>query len=94
MIYINHNGTHKITNFVYLHSIMQYGIILGSNSSYSKKSHPYKRTVRNMVHTKHTNTNRGLFMRYEILPLPCEYIFSLINSVKIPNNTSSKISCM
>jgi hypothetical protein len=36
-----------------------------------------------MVHAKHINTHRDLFRRSEILPLPCEYIFSLITSVKI-----------
>jgi hypothetical protein len=40
MVYISNTSTLKITYFVYLHSIMQYGIVLGGNSSYSKKKSP------------------------------------------------------
>jgi len=81
MIYISNSGTLQITYFAYLHFIMQYGIIQGRNSSYSnKKVTLQNRTVRIMVHVKHTNTHRGLF-RSEILLLPCDLIFSLINFI-------------
>jgi hypothetical protein len=84
MVHISNTGTLKITYFAYLHFIMQYGIIHGGNSSYSnKKVTIQNRNVRIMVHAKHTNTHRGLCGRTEILPLPCEYIFSLITSMKI-----------
>jgi hypothetical protein len=73
MIYISNSGTLQITDFAYLHFIMQNGIIQGGNSSYSnKKVTLQKRSVRIMVHAKHTYTHRGLF-RSEILLLPCEY---------------------
>jgi hypothetical protein len=38
-----------------------------------------KRTVRIMAGAKTRNSYRSPFMRLETLPLPCEYIFSLMN---------------
>jgi hypothetical protein len=38
-----------------------------------------KRTVRTVAGVKSRNSCRNLFMRREILPLPCEYIFTLMN---------------
>jgi hypothetical protein len=40
-----------------------------------------KRTVRIIAAVKSKNSCRNLFVRLEILPLPCEYIFTLMNSV-------------
>jgi IS1 family transposase len=40
-----------------------------------------KRTVRIIAGVKSRNSCRNLFMRLEILPLPCEYIFILMKSV-------------
>jgi hypothetical protein len=40
-----------------------------------------KRTVRIIADVKSRNSCRNLFMRLEILPLPCEYIFTLMNFV-------------
>jgi hypothetical protein len=40
-----------------------------------------KRTVRIIAGVKSRNSCKNLFMRLEILPLPCEYIFTLKNSV-------------
>jgi hypothetical protein len=36
-----------------------------------------KKTVRIISGVKSRNSRRNLFMRLEILPLPCEYIFIL-----------------
>jgi hypothetical protein len=38
-----------------------------------------KRTIRLTADVKSMNSCQNLFMRLEILPLPCEYIFSLMN---------------
>jgi IS1 family transposase len=40
-----------------------------------------KRTVRIIAGVKSRNSCRNLFMRLKILPLPCEYIFTLMNLV-------------
>jgi hypothetical protein len=40
-----------------------------------------KKTVRIIAGVKSRNSCRNLFMRLEILPLPCEYIFTLLNFV-------------
>jgi hypothetical protein len=61
---------------------MKYGIIFGGNSSNSKMIFTLqKRTVRIIFVVKSRNSCRNLFMRWEILPLPCEYIFTLMNFV-------------
>jgi serine/threonine protein kinase len=40
-----------------------------------------KKIVRIMVGIKPQNFCRGLFKRLQILPLPCEYVFSLLNFI-------------
>jgi IS1 family transposase len=40
-----------------------------------------KRTVTIIAGVKSRNSCRNLFMRLEILPLPCEYTFTLMNYV-------------
>jgi hypothetical protein len=40
-----------------------------------------KKTVRIMVGVKPQNSCRELFKRLQILPLPCEHIFSLLNFI-------------
>jgi hypothetical protein len=61
---------------------MKYGMIFGGNSPSSKMIFTLqKRTVRIIADVKSRNSRRNLFMRLEILPLPCEYIFTLMNFV-------------
>jgi hypothetical protein len=56
---------------------MKYGISLGGNSSYKPGATP--------------RNECRLFTRLEILLLPCEYIFSLMNFVvKYPKNITLK----
>jgi hypothetical protein len=63
-------------------TLMKYGIIFWGNSSDSKKVLTLqKKTVRLMVGIKPQNSCRDLFKRLQILPLPCEYIFSLLNFI-------------
>jgi hypothetical protein len=40
-----------------------------------------KRTIRIIAGVKSSNSCRNLFMRLEILPLPCKYILTLMNLV-------------
>jgi hypothetical protein len=84
MLHITNNDTLKSIYFAYFHSLMKYEIILGGNSPDSKKVFTLqKKIVRIMVGVKSRNSCRDplVFKRLQILPLPCEYIFSLINSV-------------
>jgi hypothetical protein len=79
---ISSNDTLKSINFAYFHSIMKYGIIFWGNSPNSKMIFTLqKRNVRIIVGVKSRNSCRHLFMKLEILPLPCEYIFTLMSFV-------------
>jgi hypothetical protein len=61
---------------------MKYGIIFWCNSTDSRKVFTLqKKIVRIMLGVKPQNSCRGLFKRLQILPLPCEYIFSLLNFI-------------
>jgi hypothetical protein len=82
MLHISNTYTLRSVYFAYFHSIMKYGIIFWGNSSDSKKAFTLqKKTVRLMMRVKCCNYYRDLFKRLEILTLPCEYIFFLINFV-------------
>lgn len=59
-----------------------YGIILGGNSSNSRKIFTLKKKIIRLVAgVKPRNSHKSLFKKSEILPLPSEYIFSLINLI-------------
>jgi hypothetical protein len=74
--------TLKSVYFAYFHSIMKDGTILGGNSSNSKTIFTLqKKIVRLMAGVKPRNSCRNLFKRSEILALPCEHIFSLMNFI-------------
>jgi hypothetical protein len=61
---------------------MKYGTYFGGNSSNSKMIFTLqKKIVRIMAGAKPRNTCRSLFLRSEILTLPCECIFSSMNFV-------------
>jgi hypothetical protein len=98
MSHIISTDTLKSIYFTYFHSIIKYGIIFGGNSPNSKMVFTLQnRTVRIIAGVKSRNSCRNLFMRLEILPLPSEYIFTLMNFVV--NNqehfhTNSAIHCV
>jgi IS1 family transposase len=59
---------------------MKYGIIFCGNSSSSKNLFTLqKKVIRITAGVKPRHSCRNLFKRLEILPLPCEYVFSLMN---------------
>jgi hypothetical protein len=61
---------------------MKLGIIFWGNSSDSKKVFTLqKKIVRIMVEVKPQHSCRVIPKRLQILPLPCEYIFSLLNFI-------------
>ena len=94
MYYICNNDTLRSTYFAYFHSIVSYGIILGGNSSYSKKLFTLqKRIIRIMVGAHPRISCRKLFTELEILTVPSQYIYSLMsffigNQEKFQTNSS------
>jgi hypothetical protein len=59
---------------------MKYGIIFWGYTSDSKKILTLqKKLLRLMAGVKVGNSCKNLYKRLEILTLPCEYIFSLMN---------------
>ena len=61
---------------------MHYGIIFAGNSSNSGKIFTLqKEIVRIMAGAQSGTTCRSLFKKLEILPVPCQYILSLINFI-------------
>jgi hypothetical protein len=82
MSHVSNTVTLKVIYFAYFHSIMKYGIIFGGNSSSSKNVFTLqKKVIRIIAGVKPRHSSRNLFKRLEILPLPCEYIFSLMNFI-------------
>jgi IS1 family transposase len=64
----------------YFHSIIQYGIILGGNSSNSRKIFTLQKKIIRIMVVAHPRTPcRNLFKKLDILPVPCQYIVSLMN---------------
>jgi IS1 family transposase len=61
---------------------MKYAVIFLGNSSNSKMIFTLqKRTLRIIASVKSRTSCRNLFMSLEILSLPCEYLFTLMNFV-------------
>jgi len=61
---------------------MKNGIFFEGNSSNSKLVFSLqKTTARFMIGDNTRNSHRRVFTGLEILPLPCEYVSSLMNSV-------------
>jgi IS1 family transposase len=82
MSHVSNTVTLKVIYFAYFHSIMNCGIIFWGNSSSSKTVFTLqKNVIRIIAGVKPRNSCRNLFKRLEILHLPCEYIFSLMNFI-------------
>jgi len=65
--------------FSCFHSIMSYGIIFWGNSHYSINIFKIqKRIIRIMTYSNRRDTCRPLFDQLRILPLPSQYIYSLL----------------
>ena len=65
--------------FSCFHSIISYGIIFWGNSHYSINIFKIqKRIIRIMTNSNRRDTCRPLFNQLRILPLPSQYIYSLL----------------
>jgi hypothetical protein len=88
----------KLIYFAYFHSLMKCGIIFWGNSSDNKIVFTLqKKIVKIIVGTKPQTPCSDLFKKLQILSLPCEYIFSVLNN--IINNlehfqTNSALHCI
>ena len=94
MYYTCNNETLRSIYFVYFHSIASYGIILGGNSSNSKKIFTLKKRIIRIMLGAHPRTScRRLFKKSEIFTFPSQYIYSLMsffigNQEKFQTNSS------
>jgi hypothetical protein len=80
MFHISNINIPKSIYFAYFHSIIQYGIIFWGNSSNSRKIFTLQKKIISIMVGAHPRTPcRNLFKKLEILPVPCQYIFSLMN---------------
>jgi IS1 family transposase len=80
MFHINNINTLKSIYFAYFHSIIKYGIFFGDNSSNSRKIFTLqKEIVRIMVGARPRMPCTIQFKKLETVPVPCQYIFSLLN---------------
>jgi len=65
--------------FSYVHSVISYGIIFWGNSHFSTNVFKIqKRIIRIIINIVRRNSCRQLFKQLQILPLPSQYIFSLL----------------
>jgi hypothetical protein len=77
MFHISNLNTLKSIYFAYFHSIVQYGIIFWGNSSNTRKVFTLqKKIIRILFGALHEEV---YLKKLEILPVPCQYIFSLMN---------------
>ena len=94
MYYICNNDTFRSIYFACFHSIASHGIILGGNSSYSKKIFTLQNGIIRIMVGAHPRTSCGrLFKKLEILTVPSQYIYSLMsffigNQEKFQTNSS------
>jgi len=69
----------RMVYFSYFHSIMSYGIIFWGNSHHSVNIFKIqKRIIRIITNSNRYDTRRPLFKQLRILPLPSQYIFSIL----------------
>jgi len=69
----------RMVYFSFFHSIMSYGIIFWGNSHHSINIFKIqKRIIRIMTNSNMRDTCRPLFNQLRILPLPSQYIYSLL----------------
>jgi hypothetical protein len=77
--FVNQN-TLKSIYFAYFHSVVMYGIMFWGNSPNSRKIFTLqKKTMRIMIGAHPRTSCRRLFKKLDIVPLPSQYIYSLMN---------------
>ena len=70
--------TLRMVYFAYIHSIMSYGTIFWGNQPYSDKIFKIQKRVNRIItNSRMRGSCRELFKKLEILPLYCQYFFSI-----------------
>jgi hypothetical protein len=67
----------RSTNFLYVHSIMSYGIIFWGNSSHSEDIFKIQKIVTLIMNSNKKVSCRQLFRELDILPVQSQYILSI-----------------
>jgi len=96
MVCISNINTLKSIHYTYFHSIIliKYGIIFWGNSSNNGKIFTLqKKIIRMMAGAQSRTSCSSLFKQLQILPIPCQYILSLMmfifnNQVIFQRNSS------
>jgi len=82
MVQISNINTLKSIHYAYFPSLINYGIIFWDNSSNSGKIFTLqKEIIRIMAGAQLRTLCRSLFQQLEILPIPCQYILSLMSFI-------------
>jgi hypothetical protein len=82
MVCVSNINTVKSIYYAYFHSVIKYRIIFLVNSSNNGKIFTLqKKIVRIMARAQPRTSDRNLFKQLENLPVPCQYIFSLMNFI-------------
>jgi hypothetical protein len=69
----------KMIYYSYVHSVISYGIVFWGNSHFSDSIFKIqKRIIRVITDTGRCDSCRELYKKLQILPLPSQYIFSLL----------------
>ena len=86
-------NTLRMTYYSYIHSAMTYGFLFWRNSPDSIKIFRLqKKNIRIMTGRRSTDSCGKLFISLEILPLPFQYIFSLLFFFTIRNKNQLLIN--
>jgi hypothetical protein len=79
LFYVLNLKTLRMTYFAYFHSVIRYGIIFWDNTTNGYKVFKLQKwVIRIMCGAEPRASCRGLFRKLEILPVPCQYILSLM----------------
>jgi hypothetical protein len=82
VVHISNINTLKSIYNAYFHSIIKYGIIFWGNSSNNRKIFTLQKKIVTIMAVAQPRTpRRCLFKQLEILPVPCQYIFSLMKFI-------------
>jgi hypothetical protein len=82
MVHISNINTLKSIYYAYFHFIIKYGIsFLGNSSNIGKIFTLQKKIIRIMAGAQLRTSCRSLFIQLEILPVPIQYKFSLMNFI-------------
>jgi len=82
MVHISNINTLKSIYYAYIHSLIKYGIIFGSNSAHSGKIFTLqKKIIIIMAGAQPSTSSRNMFKNLEFLPVSCHYILLLMNTI-------------